>query len=99
MLGPHLVELFGKDQEVWPYLRRSVTVGDLKVFKPMLFPISSLCLLLVDQYVSSQFLFQCLPTCLPASMLPAMMAMDSTTLEPQIKQVVLIMVFCPSIEK
>ncbi|KRX33252.1 hypothetical protein T09_4325 [Trichinella sp. T9] len=45
----------------------------------MPFPVSSLCLLLVDQDVSSQLLLQChacLPACLPATMLPAMMIMD-----------------------
>lgn len=54
MLGPCLVELVGKDLEMWPCRRRCVTGAKVWGFKklvpfPACAPPFSLCLLLVDQ--------------------------------------------------
>lgn len=51
-----------------------------KLQKPLPFPVSSLCLMIVSQDVSSRVLMQSL-VCLPAAILLAVMVTDSNPLE------------------
>ena len=69
MLGPRLVELFGK-------VRRLGFGG--AGFKAISIPISSLCLALGNQDVGAHQLLQC---CACAAMFPTVMVMDSNPLE------------------
>lgn len=52
-----------------------------KVAKPMPFPVSALCIVLVDLEINSQLLLQHRAS-LPADMLPVIMDMDSNPLKP-----------------
>lgn len=73
-LVPQLVELFGKDQEVWPYWRRRVTGGWLALsFQSHSM---SLCLMTVPQDLSSQ------PLLRRRAYLSTMIVIDLTPLKP-----------------